>query len=254
MTRGKPLILKPTFAQQERRKDAVVSMTREGYTARQIADALRVSLATVTQDRTARVTQLVGVSRRGRRTDLLPDPDPVDWWSEPAPGPAPPSYVATSPVPRVKALLDYLRDTNALARFSFNVGEAEQAQDERYLVGAQVTLLDTISYLQGLLDVAQDGKAAVEARKPAARDDLRFAEAPLGPNNLPRPLPPKGAGRPPGRIFAYMWSLWWAGHDLEDEQVIAKVASREGNPNLDRIRTAAREMKAALGPPPQRQK
>jgi hypothetical protein len=254
VSRAVAKVPRPTPAQAERRRDAVARMTRQGYAAWQIAAALDVSVHTVTGDRLQRKRELAGIVTRGRsQRNLPPDPEPVDWVSEPEP-PARP-YELTGPIHRVKGLHDYLRESNARNRFAFNMEEAEAAGDEQFVVGSQVALADTIAYLQDLLKIAQDSKAALAAKRPEARDDLRVTT--IMPDltdptarrslQLAKPLPPPGTGAIPGRMYGYIWTLWYAGYDLDSDDIITRIAARENNPNIARVRAALAEMKTVLG-------
>src|SRR5215469_4926158 len=148
---------RPTAAQIERRRDKLVEWRMEGYAMDQIGRSMRppVHLATLTKDAATRRRQLSSAPGAVRNSSRRPrDPEPYDWMSGPPPPPPQPGYVLRSPLRRMEALRDYLRESDARNVFAFNVDEAERLRDGEFLEGSQLVIADLIERLQELQDIA----------------------------------------------------------------------------------------------------
>jgi hypothetical protein len=232
---------RPTLDERDRRRDAVVRLSREGHPAAVIAAALGVSVSIVTADRNARRQDLEGVRLyASRKKHFPPAPEPVDWVSEPE-RVLPPAWQLTSPVVPVQTMLKGLG--NAENRLAFNQREARQAGDEAWNVVAQVTLKDAIARLQGMLAVLEDASAADDA----ARNGRTDVTLPAGlPHNGGRMLhlPPAGSGVLPTLPFGYLWRYYWAGLPVDDEAV--RLVALQFHSTHARVEQADAELKQAL--------
>lgn len=235
---------RPTAAQLARRRGKAAELYRQGYRIHQIALALGITNSSASNDveimrlRDAFIPPARG---KGRSGPPPPDPEPYDWRS--APQPAAPDYERTSPIPRVKGLLDSLKETNARNRMGNSVEAAIQARDRSFFVRSQVDLIDLIRYLEDLLAVITDGNARQEALTPSGRDDLTGAFVPE--SNSATALPVPGAGIKPARVYSEIWAYMYAGIPVDDD-ILAMLSGRSRrNGSLTRLRRAAREMAEA---------
>lgn len=238
---------RPTIAQTERRRDLVRDMLREGYAHDQIAASLSIHITTVTTDRRARRRELTGVPPSVPQSRRLPDPAPRDWRTEPDPPPPPPAYLTSSPVARGKALLDAWTGANAKNRLAFALEAAKAAGDEVFARQVQSDLADLQEYVGQLCDIAGKPEALAAAKLPQARDDLQPGRVYHGgPGRPSATMPSPGTGVYPIGIFRHIWAAWYAGDDLTDPAVTAKIARWENTP-LPRVHTAVIQFMRRMG-------
>jgi hypothetical protein len=231
--------LRPSPAQIYRRVEKVLEWSLAGYSTYQICQGLipAVAPSTVQKDRLKLGHRLAGAPHHSK--GLPDDPEPYDWMAEPDLV-LPPAYQVSGPMPGLESALRRLRDSNARNRLAFNVDEAAAAGDEKWFVGAQVTLAELAAYIADLRAILDDGQARQAARLPAARDDLKRRH----PGNAqPVPLPPPGAGARPSRVHQMVWAFAYAGVPLDDA-AIAVIMSNQGS-TQERVRLAIAEMQAA---------
>ena len=205
-TRGIP---KPPHDALERRRDKVVEYTLAKYPTEDIARALGVSKTTIAADRHARRRDLeiaghVRAAVHSRRPDGLPPP--YDWLSAPPrAGQAP--YAAVLPVRVIRGQLRILRENNSRNRLAHAVAAARQAGDDAFLASTRHLLAEAVSYLQEMLGILESEEATQRAATTTAgRDDLTTSVV-----RGSQPLPPRGGGTLPGKVYAEVWRYRWAG-------------------------------------------
>lgn len=234
---------KPTLEERDRLDDYVVEWSLKKRSVPQIAAALGVSVSMVSAARGRRRHQLQGKKLyNSKMPSVLPDPPAFDWIAPPPPK-IERSYEINSPLPRMQALLDYLRESNALARLPHNVEEAIDAGDAAWYLKFQITGSDLTRLVNEMLQVIENKEAFREALKPSARYDL--TRDVVVPNSQEQHLPKKDSGVMPGRIFRDLLGAWWSGIDYTTEEFIQETARKE-TASPARIRRAVREFAAAI--------
>jgi hypothetical protein len=204
-----------------RRRDWIEKQDKsgQGYWEFQLSRALSVSGSTINADRhwLRSHGRLRGIKRVGGKNPVPPDPEPYDWVSEPEITLG--SY-GTGPLPRLKALLEYLRVSGARNRWAHDVADMIKAGDDETFLQAQVTLRDLAGYVEEFEAILHDADARREAVT-GTREDLT-GEA--GLQNF-KTLPPRGSGEIASRIHACAWQGLHAG--WPDDKIIDRVVRQQ---------------------------
>lgn len=178
--------IKSTAEETARRRDAVVTYVKQGYSNRQIARALGVRTPSVIS---MDIKKTLGRQSKRPQRNQPYDPEPYDWRDPNATPPQParssrvtprnvPAYRKSTTLQLVADLVRNLEADNAVNRLANDAADAERAEDSEWFSEAHAVLSDAYAYLNRLREVLTSDTARDRGMRDwRERDDLNRLRA-----------------------------------------------------------------------------